>query len=160
MLRAPSTAPRERRATIRRLIAARRVSTQEELRELLAQEGFSCTQATLSRDLARLGARHVSQPDGGSLYELEEMRAPLAGDPMIRMPGIIRQMAENGALVVIQTQPGAATAIARSIDMARVDGALGTLAGDDTIFVAPARRTNSRRLLKTLEQFLGKVGMS
>jgi transcriptional regulator of arginine metabolism len=145
---------------IRQLIAARHIATQEELRALLAVEGFSCTQATLSRDLARLGARHVSQPDGGAIYELEELRAPLPADPMIRLPGIIRRMAENGALVVIQTQPGAAAAIARSIDMARLEGALGTLAGDDTIFVAPARRTKSGQLLKTLEQFLGKAGVS
>jgi transcriptional regulator of arginine metabolism len=143
---------------IRQLIAARRIATQEDLRALLAEEGFSCTQATLSRDLARLGARHVSQPDGGSLYELEELRAPPPADPMIRMPGIIRHIAENDSLVVIHTQPGAAAALARSIDMARLDGALGTLAGDDTIFVAPARRTKSRQLLKTLTQFLGKAG--
>jgi transcriptional regulator of arginine metabolism len=79
---------------------------------------------------------------------------------MIGLPGVIRQMAENGALVVLQTQPGTAPAIARSIDMARLEGALGTLAGDDTIFVAPARGTKSSQLLKTLEQFLGKVGAS
>jgi transcriptional regulator of arginine metabolism len=152
--------PRARRETIRKLIAARRVATQEELRELLAKEGFTCTQATLSRDLARLGARHVSRPDGGSLYELEESPAPPPKDPMIRLPGIIRQMADNGGLVVIHTQPGAAAAIARSIDMARLKGALGTLAGDDTIFVAPGRGTKSRQLLKTLEEFLGKAGVA
>ena len=79
---------------------------------------------------------------------------------MIGLPGVIRQMAENGALVVIQTQPGIAPAIARSIDMARLEGALGTLAGDDTIFVAPARGTKSRQLLKSLQLFLGKGGVS
>jgi transcriptional regulator of arginine metabolism len=146
--------PRARRETIRRLIATRRIATQEELRTLLAKDGYRCTQATLSRDLARLGARHVSRPDGGSLYELEELRAPPPDDPMIGLPGVIRQMSENGALVVIHTQPGTAPAIARSIDMARLDGALGTLAGDDTIFVAPSRGTKSGQLLKALEQFL------
>jgi len=157
---AATHAPRARRATIRRLIATRRIATQEELRALLAKDGFHCTQATLSRDLARLGARHVSRPDGGSLYELEELRAPPPEDPMIGLPGVIRQIAENGALVVIQTQPGIAPAIARSIDMARLDGALGTLAGDDTIFVAPVRGTKSRRLMATLEDFLGKAGVA
>jgi len=87
--------PRARRARIRQLIATRHIATQEELRALLAEEGFSCTQATLSRDLARLGARHVSQPDGGGLYELEELRAPPPADPMVRLPGIIRRIAEE-----------------------------------------------------------------
>jgi transcriptional regulator of arginine metabolism len=146
--------PRARRENIRQLIATQLIATQEELRSLLAKEGFRCTQATLSRDLARLGARHVSRPDGGGLYELEELRAPPVADPMIGLPGVIRQIAENGALVVIHTQPGTAPAIARSIDMARLDGALGTLAGDDTIFVAPARGTKSAQLLKTLQRFL------
>jgi transcriptional regulator of arginine metabolism len=152
--------PRARRETIRRLIASQHISTQEELRALLAREGFFCTQATLSRDLARLGARHVSRPDGGSLYELEELRAPPPEDPMIGLPGVIRQIADNGGLVVIHTQPGTAPAIARSIDMARLEGALGTLAGDDTIFVAPSRGTRSSRLLKTLQHFLGKADVA
>ncbi|HSN30104.1 MAG TPA: hypothetical protein VLT45_27645, partial [Kofleriaceae bacterium] len=60
----------ERRQAIRALIASRPIATQEELRELLAARGHAVTQATLSRDLAQLGARRATQPGGGTSYEL------------------------------------------------------------------------------------------
>ena len=59
-----------RREAVARIIRARRVSTQEELLDALVAAGFRATQATLSRDLARLGARRVSSPEGGTVYEL------------------------------------------------------------------------------------------
>ena len=62
----------ERRETIRRLIRSRVVGTQEELGSLLAGEGYQVTQATLSRDLARLGARRAPRLEGGSAYELPD----------------------------------------------------------------------------------------
>src|ERR671930_436364 len=68
-----------RRAAIRALIRSRRVGTQEELRQLLASQGYDVTQATLSRDLARLGARRVSLPEGGTAYEVEEARFGVGG---------------------------------------------------------------------------------
>ena len=149
--------PRARRQAIRELIRATAVSTQEQLRELLAEQGFEATQATLSRDLARLGARHVTRPDGGAVYELEEAKVPPPNDPVVALAGIVRTIAENGSLVVIHTQPGAAQAVARSIDMARFEELLGTLAGDDTIFLAPARGASARKLCSRLKEFLSKA---
>ena len=60
--RRPSSSPRIRRQAIRELVRTTAVATQEQLRGLLAERGFEVTQATLSRDLARIGARHVSRP--------------------------------------------------------------------------------------------------
>ncbi|HEX7623485.1 MAG TPA: arginine repressor, partial [Anaeromyxobacteraceae bacterium] len=61
-----------RREAVARLIAARHIATQEELLAALREDGFEATQATLSRDLARLGARRASAPGGGTRYELAE----------------------------------------------------------------------------------------
>jgi transcriptional regulator of arginine metabolism len=149
--------PLARRQAIRELMRTTAIATQEQLRELLADRGFEVTQATLSRDLARLGARHVSRPDGGAVYELEEARVPSPADPVVALAGIVRTIAENGSLVVVHTQPGAAQAVARSIDMARFSELLGTLAGDDTIFLAPVRGVTAKRLRGRLAEFLARA---
>lgn len=138
----------ERRQTIRALIASRPVATQEELRELLAARGHAVTQATLSRDLAQLGARRAAQPDGGTMYELAEApRVPLLRD-------LVRAVDDNGSLVVIHTTAGAAMVVASTLDRAHLPEALGTIAGDDTIFVAPARGVTTTRLAKRLRDVI------
>lgn len=144
----------ERRTAIRRILRGRAVGTQEELARLLALEGLEVTQATLSRDLAQLRARRVSRPEG-TLYELEPALG-LVGDQRLREVGeMVSSVAENGSLVVLLTQPGAASAVARAIDLARLPETLGSLAGDDTIFVAPARSTTARNLARRLKGLLG-----
>ena len=126
---------RKRRDAVARILRAGRVSTQEELMAALREEGFQTTQATLSRDLARLSARRVSRPDG-SYYEIGD-GAPAAVAAAVS--GLVSEVATNGSLVVIRTLPGSAPAVARAIDLARLPGVLGTIAGDDTVFVAPSR---------------------
>jgi transcriptional regulator of arginine metabolism len=136
---------RARRAEIRALIAGRPVATQEELRELLAAKGHAVTQATLSRDLAKLGARRAA----GGAYELPDAtpRVPLLSD-------LVRQVDDNGSLVVIHTTAGAAQVVASTFDRARLPEALGTIAGDDTIFVAPARGVTTARLARRLRELV------
>ena len=141
-----------RREAIARILRSRRVSTQEELLRLVREEGFDVTQATLSRDLARLGARRVSSPEGGTGYELgpEDPR-----DALGALRGLVSDVSSNGALIVIRTQPGLAPAVARAIDLARLPDVLGTLAGDDTIFVAPAKARKVRSVASLLEEMFG-----
>jgi transcriptional regulator of arginine metabolism len=136
---------RARRAEIRALIAGRPVATQEELRELLAAKGHAVTQATLSRDLAKLGARRAA----GGAYELPDAtpRVPL-------LSVLVRQVDDNGSLVVIHTTAGAAQVVASTFDRARLPEALGTIAGDDTIFVAPARVVTTARLARRLRELV------
>jgi transcriptional regulator of arginine metabolism len=124
---------RRRREAVARILRAGRSSTQEQILDELRREGFRATQATLSRDLARLSARRVSRPDG-SYYEIGD-GAPAAA----AVAGLVSAVATNGSLVVIRTLPGSAPAVARAIDLARLPGVLGTIAGDDTVFVAPSR---------------------
>jgi transcriptional regulator of arginine metabolism len=126
---------RLRRDAVARILRAGRVSTQGELLSGLRREGFRATQATLSRDLARLSARRVSRPEG-SYYEIGD-GAPASVAAAVS--GLVSAVASNGSLVVIRTLPGSAPAVARAIDLARLPGVLGTIAGDDTVFVAPSR---------------------
>lgn len=136
---------RARRTEIRALIASRPVATQEELRELLSARGHVVTQATLSRDLAKLGARRAA----GGPYELSDAppRPPVLGD-------LVRAVDDNGSLVVIHTSAGAAQVVASTFDRARLPEALGTIAGDDTIFVAPARGVTTARLARRLRELV------
>lgn len=146
----------ERRAAIRKIIRGRAVATQEELGRLLAAEGFDVTQATLSRDLAQLRAVRVSRPEGGTCYEIDPSYLPARTDPMRDLGERVISIAENGVLVVIQTEPGTASAVARALDVSRLPESLGTLAGDDTIFVAPSRGSSARALAKKLHVLFGK----
>jgi transcriptional regulator of arginine metabolism len=141
----------DRRREVARILRSGRVATQEELLAALARSGWKATQATLSRDLARLGARRVSRPEG-SFYELGE---GTPGDAAAAVAGLVASVTTNGSVVVVRTVPGSAPAVARAIDLARLPGVLGTLAGDDTVFVAPARERGGRTLAGRLASLLG-----
>jgi transcriptional regulator of arginine metabolism len=124
-----------RRQAVARILTGRRIGTQRALLAALRREGFQADQATLSRDLARLSAHRVSRPEG-SYYEIGD-GAPASVAAAVS--GLVSAVATNGSLVVIRTSPGSAPAVARAIDLARLPGVLGTIAGDDTVFVAPSR---------------------
>jgi transcriptional regulator of arginine metabolism len=145
------TRTRARRDEIRALVASRPIATQEELRALLAARGHDVTQATLSRDLAQLGARRGPRRGGGTAYELAEApdAASLLGD-------LVRSIDDNGTLVVIHTTPGAASVVAGALDRARPNEILGTIAGDDAIFVAPARGISAPRLARRVRELVGR----
>ena len=109
--------------TIRDLLRSRRLTTQAELVSALAQAGHEVNQATVSRELRRLGVEKV---DGA--YRLPR---PRSGAPVHRF-----QITAGGCLVVLNTEPAFASVLAQRIDRGALDGVLGTIAGDDTVFVA------------------------
>lgn len=145
-----------RQEAIRRIIRAHAVSTQEELGQRLAREGFDVTQATLSRDLAQLGAMRVSLPEGGTVYGLETAPPPTSEDRLRELGEMLLSVEDNEMLVVVRTRPGSASLVASAIDQARLPETLGTIAGDDTIFVAPARGKPTRTVSKKLKALFGK----
>ncbi len=139
-----------RREAIRRIVRTRRVGTQEELVDLVAEQGYDVTQATLSRDLTRLRARRVTLSGGGMAYEID---APVDdGDELERVGDLVVGVEESIAMVVVLTRAGAASAVAVAIDKARLTEVAGTLAGDDTIFVAPSKKTSTGALTKRLRR--------
>jgi transcriptional regulator of arginine metabolism len=147
-----SAQTRERRAEIRELITSRQVATQEDLRSLLADRGHDVTQATLSRDLAQLGARRAAQPGGGTYYELPDTIRP--STPLLA--DLVRTIDDNGTLVVVHTSSGAAQVVAGLLDRARMPEVLGTIAGDDAIFIAPARGISTARVIKKLRDLVAR----
>jgi transcriptional regulator of arginine metabolism len=126
----------DRQGTILRLVQERRLTTQEEVAEALRERGFDAVQTTVSRDIAQLGLTKVRDEEGRLVYAL-----PGAADldRLSELTSALRRwamsLAASANLLVIQTPPGHANALARAIDQARLPDVLGTIAGDDTITV-------------------------
>ena len=149
---------RVRQATIRELIDARDVGSQEELRKLLRQRGWDVTQATLSRDLRELGVARVSTPEGAR-YTLSAGGSPGSdGSPVLEavLPPLFSTVDGVGEMVVIRTVPGGAQPIARAIDAEAWPDILGTLAGDDTILLICRSTAARERLVRRIRTLAGR----
>lgn len=127
---------------IARLLAERRVSSQNELAELLARSGVAVTQATLSRDLDELGAVKVRGARGSS-YTLPAANAPRGGAAAAVDARLARALEEllvsaepvAGSLLVLRTPPGGAHLLGSALDRAGLPEVAGTVAGDDTVLL-------------------------
>jgi transcriptional regulator of arginine metabolism len=150
----------ERRDQVRRLIAAGGVHTQGELVAALAARGVDVTQATISRDLAGLGVVRGFR-GGRHTYLLPDDMTDGTGAAQARLRRLLAdlplEIAETAPLVVLRTSPGAANAIASSIDLSQWGDVVGTIAGDDTIFVACTDVSAMRRFRARLERMLADV---
>jgi len=140
-----------RRAAVRELLAAGGAASQEALQKALAARGIQAAQATISRDLAAIGASRVAGA-GGARYAVPAGDAALPIEPV---RGLVDGVESNGLLIVVRTKASAAPAIARALDDARLDEVLGTLAGDDTIFVAPRRPRAAAALVRRMRRLFG-----
>jgi hypothetical protein len=94
-----------RREAIRNIIRTHRVGTQEEIRRELSKLDIEATQATISRDLARLKARRVSLPGGGTAYELDEVPVSEGEVAVSAVKELVTAVNESEALVVVNTLP-------------------------------------------------------
>lgn len=144
---------RKREATVLELVATRPVHTQAELVEALAVAGIRITQATVSRDIKRLGLLKVPTPEGGYRYAVPDALNHSADSAAAReklrssfRDLVVRLEAAQG-IIVVRTQTGCANAVAVTIDEADVPGVVATLAGDDTIFVLPRSRPEATTIL-------------
>ena len=145
--------PVQRRARLAALIATNQVWSQQELSALLRRrEGITVTQATLSRDLTELGV--VKGPNGYMLPGAAPATA--GGDREAALATALRQhlvsAARGGTTVVLRTPSGHANSLAVEIDRAGLAGVLGTIAGDDTIFIAARDSDAAAALARHLER--------
>jgi transcriptional regulator of arginine metabolism len=140
-----------RRDAIREIIAQRPVASQDELQRHLQARGIRAAQATLSRDLAALGVRRGSGPEGPR-YVIDGDSGGLPIEPVRRLAESVET---NGLMVVVRTKASAASTVARALDDAHLPDVLGTLAGDDTIFVVPGSARGATALVKQLRELLG-----
>lgn len=140
-----------RRDAIREILAKRPVTSQAELRRRLGARGIRASQATLSRDMALLGVRRAAGTDGPR-YVIDGDGGALPLDPVRRL---VEAIDSSEAMVVVRTKASAASTVARALDEAGLDDVLGTLAGDDTVFVAPRRSGAGRALARRVRAVLG-----
>jgi transcriptional regulator of arginine metabolism len=148
----------QRQQTIARLIEQHQVTNQPQLVELLAVEGISATQATVSRDLEDLGAVKVRVPGGATVYAVPEFApervAPL--DQLRRVMGEwVAEVNHSGNLVIVRTPPGCAHVVASALDRSGIEGLLGTVAGDDTMMCVATEASGGVRLADTLRDLAG-----
>lgn len=143
------------------------VRSQNELLELLAEQGVDITQATLSRDLVELGAVKVRQ--GRALvYALPGLggdQTPRVAAQDVEVSHRLRKVCEellvsaqaSANLVILRTPPGAASFLASAIDTAREPGVIGTIAGDDTILVITSEPDGGDAMATRLLSYSGAV---
>ena len=153
------TDPRSRRLrALTELIGAEPHASQEELTERLRALGHAATQATVSRDLVALGAVKVKQ--GGVLrYVLPEQfgaRDWSTGQLERIMRDWVRSIEPAGPLLVMRTPPGSAHLVASAIDQAELAEIAGTVAGDDTIFLAVRDGFPFPALIRRFEAMMGR----
>jgi len=123
-----------RRTQILNLLRADPAVTQEELRRKLARRGIQVTQATVSRDMEELGL--VKTREGYRLPEAAAPSAPVHPTLQVILKEFLREVGQAANLVVLKTYPGNAHSVAAVLDAQDWPEVVGTVAGDDTVFVA------------------------
>ena len=148
----------QRQHVLARLLGQQAVSSQTQLVDLLAAEGIVATQATVSRDLEDVGAVKVRTPSGDSVYAIPEYPIERVAPPdhLRRVLGewVVEVVASHN-LVVLRTPPGSAHVVGSAVDRASLDGVIGTVAGDDTLFVVAAATTTGDEVAATLRALAG-----
>jgi transcriptional regulator of arginine metabolism len=125
---------------LKMLISSKELSNQEEVLQALKVEGFLLTQATLSRDLKQLKVAKAASMNGKYVYVLpnetmyKRIHKPLSPTEMMMTPGFV-SINFSGNMGIIKTRPGYASSIAYNIDSSDIPQIIGTIAGDDTIFI-------------------------
>lgn len=144
-----STDRRQRHLKILELISTRSLRTQEEVAEALGEEGWKVTQSSVSRDIAAL---RLVKANGA--YQRPVVVARPADDPDLRRIAevLIGVETAGDALVVLRTPPGEASRVGAALDRLSWAGVVGTIAGDDTIFVAVRDAAAQRAVLRELRK--------
>ncbi|MBL8759779.1 MAG: hypothetical protein JNL50_00610 [Phycisphaerae bacterium] len=137
-----------RHLVVRRLLQRGGVASQDELQRLLHDHAIEITQATLSRDLRELGV--LKGPGGYVLPESGAPSAAEAGAATLVLRSYLRDAVPAGTLVVAKTGPGQAPALALEFDRGAWPEIVGTIAGDDTVFLATESIAAARALASKL----------
>lgn len=145
----------DRQGAIMRLVRDRKLSTQADVAQALREEGFEVVQTTVSRDIAQLGLVKARDQDGRLVYAL-----PGAADltRLSELTAALRrwvvQLTSTGNLVVIHTPSGYASPLSQALDEARLPDVAGTIAGENTVFVAAREGVSGADLATELQHHL------
>lgn len=140
---------------LRLIISSQQLGSQDELLNALQKEGFKLTQATLSRDLKQLKVAKAASMSGNYVYVLpnetmyKRVSTPNSIREMMKVPGFI-SINFSGNMGIIKTRPGYASSIAWNIDNSDVPEILGTIAGDDTIFIVIKEGVKHQNVVEAL----------
>jgi transcriptional regulator of arginine metabolism len=148
----------QRQHRIAKLLSEQAVTSQAHLVDLLAADGVSATQATVSRDLEDLGAIKVRVAGGDTVYAIPELpadqRAP--EDHLRRVFGDwVVEVNHSGNLVVLRTPPGSAHVVGSALDRTGLPEVLGTVAGDDTLIVVVSEGAGGAAVARRLSELAG-----
>lgn len=147
---------------LKMLISSKEMGSQEELLNALAVEGYNITQATLSRDLKQLKVAKAATMSGKYVYVLpnetmyRRVSKAASMKEMLQSTGF-RSINFSGNMGVIKTRPGYASSIAYNIDNSDIPQILGTIAGDDTIFIVKGVGVSNDEIIEELRQVLPNI---
>ena len=147
---------------LKMLISSKEMSSQEELLNALAVEGYNITQATLSRDLKQLKVAKAATMSGKYVYVLpnetmyRRVSKAASMKEMLQSTGF-RSINFSGNMGVIKTRHGYASSIAYNIDNSDIPQILGTIAGDDTIFIVKGVGVSNDEIIEELRQVLPNI---
>lgn len=148
---------------LKMLISSMELSSQEEVLKVLEKEGFKLTQATLSRDLKQLKVAKAASMSGKYVYVLpnetmyRRVTTPRKATEMMQRSGYI-SVNISGQLAIVKTRPGYASALAYDIDNSDSHYILGSIAGDDTIFIALREGASRGQVLEALSYVIPEIG--
>ena len=143
-------------------ISSMELGSQEEVLQALEKEGFKLTQATLSRDLKQLKVAKAASMNGKYVYVLpndtmyKRITRPRTAMEMLQSSGFL-SISFSGNMGVIKTRPGYASSIAYNIDNSESTNIIGTIAGDDTIFIVIKEGSDKEDVVDDLRPILGDI---
>jgi len=152
-------AKNERQEAMLKLVRAKEISTQEELARELENAGWQVTQATVSRDIKDLGIIKVTLPSGGTKYSVLDRTGDVAPGRLLSVFShcvLSSDVAMN--LVIVKTLPGMANAAASALDSIHLTGVVGTIAGDDTVFIATSSPEDALAINATIKDMNTRAG--
>lgn len=151
-----------RMEALKMLISSQELGSQEEVLQALAKEGYTVTQATLSRDLKQLKVAKATSMNGRYVYVLpnetmyKRVPNPRSAREMLMTSGFT-SINFSGNMIVIKTRPGYASSIAYNIDNSDIPQILGTIAGDDTIFLVKKEGTREKDIIDLLAEIIPDI---
>lgn len=153
---------RERQQALIDIINSQNVETQEDLLDILISKGFSCTQATISRDIKELNITKISYSTNSSgdnrseqkhKYTIASVSKPIHHESYKQVLGnCIVSMDYANNIIVIKTVAGMAMAVGAAIDQLEIEGIMGCIAGDDTLFLAIKKPENANEIIGSIKR--------
>ena len=147
-----------RQARIRELLREEVIETHEKLAEALARRGIEVSQSTLSKDLRELGVVRVPRAEGGFRYTLPESGATFRDRQILEreLRDFLLNVERTQNLLVVKTLPGHAQSVCEAIDRIDWPETVGTLAGENTIFIAARTAGDAEALAKRIAGVVGE----